>query len=213
MTAPCLKRITMEQHLSFLKARAAQSNFCECYGIVLMAIAGLLIREGITRLRIRYPDRCKCYNVCDENGVATAITEVGVSRNPDGTPFVTAWDEFGEEFPLGCDIDGQDNYSLSAPLVLLNAVASNVAEFSCRKLGCHDDTAGRVEILKIGDRVRWADPGINDFDPEERDEQRARIWTIVDCPSIDEYSDDAVVLITGDGGEAEVPVREIAIAA
>lgn len=203
----------MEENLSFLKARAAQSNFCECYGIVLIAIAGLLIREGITRLRIKYPDGRKCYNVSDESGAATAITEIGVSRNPDGTPFVTAWDEFGEEFPLGCDIDGQDNYSLSAPLILLDAVASNVAEFRCRKLGSHDDISDRVEVLKVGDRVRWADPGINDFETEERDEQRARIWTIADCPSIDDYCEDAAVLITGDGGEAEVPVREIAIAA
>lgn len=33
--------------------------------------------------------------------------------------------------------------------------------------------------LKVGDNVRWNDPGINDFDPEDRQIQKERVYTIL----------------------------------
>ena len=53
-----------------------------------------------------------------------------------------------------------------------------------------------------GEHVKWHDPGINDFAPEERDIQRNRVYEIVELG-------EGTALIHDDFGEAEVPVTEL----
>lgn len=59
-----------------------------------------------------------------------------------------------------------------------------------------------VEINK-GDLVKWNDPAINDFAPEEREIQRNRIYSVV------EFINEDMVLIADEWGEGEVFVDEL----
>jgi hypothetical protein len=59
-----------------------------------------------------------------------------------------------------------------------------------------------AEINK-GDLVKWNDPAINDFEPEEREIQRNRIYSVV------EFINEDMVLIADEWGEGEVFVDEL----
>ena len=59
-----------------------------------------------------------------------------------------------------------------------------------------------AEINK-GDLVKWNDPAINDFVPEEREIQRNRIYSVV------EFINEDMVLIADEWGEGEVFVDEL----
>lgn len=56
--------------------------------------------------------------------------------------------------------------------------------------------------LKVGSKVKWNDPAIDDYDEECRETVRNRVFTIK------EINGD-VILIRCDGTEAEVPVHEL----
>lgn len=63
--------------------------------------------------------------------------------------------------------------------------------------------------VKVGNYVHWNDPAINDFEPEDREEQLNLVWEIqqIDGTLIE---DSTVVHITReDGGEAEVYAHEL----
>lgn len=57
--------------------------------------------------------------------------------------------------------------------------------------------------MRIGQKVKWFDPAINDFPIEERETQRNRVYTII------EFINDEMCLIADDFGESEVLISEI----
>lgn len=61
-----------------------------------------------------------------------------------------------------------------------------------------------LKRLKKGVRVKWIDPAIDDYDPDDREEQLELIWVIDDCPELDELDSDSVIAISNEYGEAEV---------
>lgn len=67
--------------------------------------------------------------------------------------------------------------------------------------------ANKYDFIKVGVKVRWNDPGINDYDPEDREEQLNIEWTVCEVRSDNEKtvtSDDDIILICCEGSEAEV---------
>ena len=57
--------------------------------------------------------------------------------------------------------------------------------------------------IEVGSSVKWNDPAINDFAPEEREMQRNRIFKVV------EFINEDMVLIADEFGESEVFVGEL----
>jgi len=63
--------------------------------------------------------------------------------------------------------------------------------------------------IKVGGHVRWNDPAINDFEPEDQEDQLNLVWEIqqIDGTLIE---DNTIIHITReDGGEAEVYAHEL----
>lgn len=46
--------------------------------------------------------------------------------------------------------------------------------------------ANKYDFIKVGVKVRWNDPGINDYDPEDREEQLNIEWTVCEVRSDNE---------------------------
>ena len=61
--------------------------------------------------------------------------------------------------------------------------------------------------IKSGVKCRWNDPGINDYEPEERQGVLARVFEVVSAPQ--EIEDDTVILISDGHSEAEVYASEL----
>jgi hypothetical protein len=57
--------------------------------------------------------------------------------------------------------------------------------------------------MRIGQKVKWNDPAIDDYPIEERETQRNRVYTIV------KYINDEMCLIADEYGESEVFITEI----
>ena len=57
--------------------------------------------------------------------------------------------------------------------------------------------------MRVGEKVKWFDPAINDFPIEERETQRNRVYTIV------KFINDEMCLIADEYGESEVLITEI----
>ena len=60
--------------------------------------------------------------------------------------------------------------------------------------------------FKIGQRVRWNDPGINDYDPEDREWVLNRVFLI---HSVDNRHGVAFIVEEDGGSEAEVYTDEL----
>ena len=74
---------------------------------------------------------------------------------------------------------------------------------------CLDKKLKDIQELKVGARVRWINPGIEDYPEEEREEMLQLIWVIDSCP--DEIEEDSVIAISNEYGEAEVLPMELVI--
>ena len=70
---------------------------------------------------------------------------------------------------------------------------------------CYDDLSWITfnNELRIGDKVKWNDPAIDDFNPEEIEIQRKRVYTII------EVINDEICLISDDFGDSEVYFDEL----
>ena len=200
----------MENTLSYLLARTARGRFTDAYRLVLEAIARVMLRYGISSVDLRWGLGPACHNVCDRTGATDRIVRIAVSRTETGHDTLTAWGELGDEYPLGLDIDGQDDWSLSSPVLLLDAVCRIVACYATAGTSGDTEALGQCRPIRTGDRVRWADPAIGDFDPEDRLGQVATVYTVLDAPEYME--EDSVVLISDGVGETEVFPRELALA-
>jgi hypothetical protein len=67
-----------------------------------------------------------------------------------------------------------------------------------------------IEKFKVGAKVRWIDPAIDDYDKDEREEALARVFTIAKCPEVIDL--DSIILISDGYTEAEVPPMELVLA-
>ena len=73
-----------------------------------------------------------------------------------------------------------------------------------RWYNCFDDFSwAKGGLFEIGDKVKWLDPNIEEFDEEDREEQKNRTYTIVEIKQNDVY------LIADDYSEVEVFAEEI----
>lgn len=70
---------------------------------------------------------------------------------------------------------------------------------------CYDDLSWITfnNGMRIGDKVKWNDPAIDDFDPEEIEIQRKRVYTLI------EVINDEICLISDDFGDSEVYFDEL----
>lgn len=69
------------------------------------------------------------------------------------------------------------------------------------------DERAKYGFIKIGAKVRWEDPGIDDFCPEDREERLNMEWVVDVIVGVDEESvtsDDDIVFISSEYSEAEV---------
>lgn len=64
-----------------------------------------------------------------------------------------------------------------------------------------------IQKLKVGTRVRWINPGIEDYPEEEREEILQLLWVIDSCP--EEIEEDSIIAISNEYGEAEVLPMEL----
>lgn len=58
-------------------------------------------------------------------------------------------------------------------------------------------------MILIGDYVKWHDPALDDFDIEDREYQKDRVYEVIDI-----YEND-IILIADDFGEVEVLEHEL----
>lgn len=105
-------------------------------------------------------------------------------RNGSDTHYVNGYDYDDCEFVNGLRAN-DDTDSLESIAEFINAVLEQEQNW-----------------LKVGSKVKWNDPGIDDYDEECRETVRNRVFTIK------EINGD-VILIRCDGTEAEVPVHEL----
>ena len=70
----------------------------------------------------------------------------------------------------------------------------------------------KYDIIRVGAKVRWNDPAIHDYDPEEREEQLNTEWVVDAILGLDEdevTSDSDIILISSEYSEAEVYPSEL----
>jgi hypothetical protein len=59
--------------------------------------------------------------------------------------------------------------------------------------------------IRPGDFVKWNDPAINDFEPEDREAQLNRVWQVIHYINDDE----GTLLISDGNSDAEVYLHEL----
>lgn len=64
-------------------------------------------------------------------------------------------------------------------------------------------------FIRNGAKVRWNDPGIEDFEPKERKAQLRLVWEVFGQESPVESGDELVKISNRAGGEAEVRADEL----
>lgn len=84
----------------------------------------------------------------------------------------------------------------------LSYVVAAIDDGRCVEEAANACYPGTSRTVKKGDKVRWHDPAIADFDPEDRKMQEDRIWTV------DAIFGD-IARIADEAGEAEVYASEL----
>lgn len=64
-----------------------------------------------------------------------------------------------------------------------------------------------IQRIKVGMRVKWNDPGIDDYDPEDREEVLNRVFVVDEVEDNDDPLN-TFVHITEEGGFSEAEVFE-----
>lgn len=70
----------------------------------------------------------------------------------------------------------------------------------------------KYDFIWVGAKVKWNDPGINDYDPEDREWKANIEWTVDGIVGADEdtvTSDCDIILISSEYSEAEVYPSEL----
>ena len=138
---------------------------------------------------LNYHD-CFYMDVCNSSGYAKAtvnVKEIRYSSSYDTLSIIDTDDNVWE------DCDWLTN------IVVVYSEATN-----CLAAKYND-----YDKLHTGAKVRWIDPGIEDYDPEDREDILQRVFVIYDCPNPDEIENDTVIGITNEYTEAEVNAYEL----
>ena len=127
-----------------------------------------------------------CLTVYDKHCDTHEVYPTRIYRNEGGyTKYVDGYDYFNCEFTEGWEANS-DMESLQAISTFINAVLEQEQNW-----------------LKVGSKVKWNDPGINDYDEKCREVVLSRVFTI-------EKINGEVILISDDEGtEAEVFACEL----
>lgn len=64
-------------------------------------------------------------------------------------------------------------------------------------------------MIVIGTYVKWFDPGINDYEPEDREEQMNKIYEVIDFYEYEDEEDEIALIRSEEGNEIEVPITEL----
>ena len=125
--------------------KIVRARFTGAYGDILVHLREILESNGLGRI---FPDydavACPCYNI-GPDGDAYLIQSLKLDE--DG--MLCATDPHGNLFPLGDSIDSQDNYTLSAPLQLLDATVSAVTKLSVRLIKIRPSTHDQMlQVLR-----------------------------------------------------------------
>ncbi len=100
----------------------AAASFAAAYGSCISAVRALLLRTHVRRLNLDWKlFEPRCHNIHDHTGESDTL----VALRLDGDELV-ATGESGTDYPLGRDIDGQDNYMLSDPAALCRKASEAV---------------------------------------------------------------------------------------
>lgn len=116
-------------NLPIQTAKNTRKDFLKAYGACIRAIIDLLKKSRLDFIDLTYDIlEPRCYNVSNISGEygASLIVKVSLDKGSGG---LTAYDVSGTEFPLGKDENGQDNYTLSNPDILLRKVTEYIEHF------------------------------------------------------------------------------------
>lgn len=96
------------------------------YAEVLAFLYNLMNAYDVKDLELTYPNMDACFNVNTNEGYTEKITELLLTGDND----LIAIGEKGTEYPLGSDIDGQDNYILCGLGALLEAALASAKQYA-----------------------------------------------------------------------------------
>lgn len=130
--------------IPFQTAVQAAVNYNRAYGRCIAAVIDMLKKSQLDYALLNYDIlEPRCYNVSNTSGDTCTTLIVKVVLNKDADT-LTAYDDAGTEFPLGSDEDGQDNYTLVNPDVLVRKVESYVKEFQKKLIAPKDYTGYHI---------------------------------------------------------------------
>lgn len=130
--------------IPFQTAIQAAVNYNRAYGRCIAAVIDILKKSRLDYALLNYDIlEPRCYNVSNTFGdtCTTLIVKVVLDKDTDT---LTAYDDAGTEFSLGSDEDGQDNYTLVNPDVLVRKVESYVKEFRKKLIAPKDYTGYHI---------------------------------------------------------------------
>lgn len=104
--------------------RIVREAYLKAYGDCLDHIATSMKTRGKGSLSFCYDKtEPRCYNVNNVSGDSDVNTVTGVRLDESGLVLVC---DNGSEFPCGTDANGQDNYTIVNPDVLINKVVEGL---------------------------------------------------------------------------------------
>lgn len=110
--------------IPFASAAAAIRQMSASYGMCIRAIKNLLLKSQLKYVFINYDIlEARCYNVNNTSGERDIVVISKVAIDNDGE--LIAYDDLGNQYPLGNDEYGQDNYTLAN----LDQLVFKVGEF------------------------------------------------------------------------------------
>lgn len=110
----------------------AVKHIVESYSKGIEYLLRIMSFSGLTWVEPKYdPHGAKCYNMHDATGETDLIVRLDYDRENDT---ITAIGESGQDYPLGEDYGGQDNYTLAGLENLIVAVNDELQKFHSRGL-------------------------------------------------------------------------------
>ena len=125
-----------------------ENQYNAVYKAAIAYIQKLLEKNGLRYVELQYDLFYPAFNMNISTGDTYKITSLryypeGTSREYLG---LIAYTEEGEAFPLGSDIDGQDNYIITDIVFFINGVETAVEQFNQHLIRCQGST--KDDILR-----------------------------------------------------------------
>jgi hypothetical protein len=156
------------------------------------SLVDLFTTNDISYIDIASYDDCFYVDVTNYSGEAKRTVNITSIEYNKKYNMLSFYDEEGDEY--------SDNDLITDEVVIYQeAVNCLMAKYE------------GYEKLRKGTQVRWIDPAIEDYDPEDREEVLNRIFTIHDIPE-GEIFNDTIIGISNEESEAEVYAYELVLA-